>query len=374
MKREILSVSELTQNIRRLLEGQFPSVWVSGEISNFKFHSSGHMYFSLKDEQAQIACVMFRQENAKLLFEPKEGMAALAFGRVSVYPVRGQYQLYIEQLEPKGVGALQLKFQQLKEKLQKEGLFDALHKVELPFLPARIGVVTSIDGAALRDILHVIDRRFENAHVVIYPVPVQGAGAAGAIAEAVADLNAQKAADVLILARGGGSLEDLWAFNEEVLARAIFASEIPVISAVGHETDFTIADFVADLRAPTPSAAAELVLPVRDELLARVAELKKSAKLAFLNFFKIKAQETDELKKDLAEKFRNFYRINRERILALLGKLEVLGPLAVLRRGFSVTMLGETIVTSVEQLRSGDKVRTRLDKGVFVSQVKEISD
>src|SRR3989338_7813264 len=242
-ERGIFSVSEITKNIHSILEENFSNVWVEGEISNFKFHTSGHMFFSLKDEFSQIQCVMFRSENLKLGFEPKEGLSIVCFGRVSVYPVRGQYQLYAEKMEPKGIGALQLKFQQLKEKLKKEGLFDEARKRQIPYLPGRIGVVTSIDGAALRDILNVLNRRFSTAHVLIYPVPVQGAGAADAIAEAIEDFNRLKVADVLVVGRGGGSLEDLWAFNEEVVARAIFNSTIPVISAVGHEVDFTIADF-----------------------------------------------------------------------------------------------------------------------------------
>src|SRR3989344_5286501 len=253
-QKRIFSISEITKNIRSVLEENFSGIWVEGEISNFKFHTSGHMYFSLKDEFSQIQSVMFRPDNAKLDFDPKEGLSVVCFGRVSVYPVRGQYQLYVEKMEPKGLGALQLKFQELKEKLRKEGLFDEARKREIPYLPDRIGIVTSIDGAALKDILNVLERRFSTVSVLIRPAQVQGAGAAASIAEAIEDFNRLKNADVLIIGRGGGSLEDLWAFNEEIVARAIYRSEIPVISAVGHEVDFTIADFVADLRARgTPS-------------------------------------------------------------------------------------------------------------------------
>lgn len=396
--RQILSVSELTRNIRFLLEQNFSSVWVEGEISNFKFHTSGHMYFALKDETAQIQCVMFRAENQKLDFELKEGLSVLCFGRVSVYPIRGQYQLYIERVEPKGVGALQLKFQQLKEKLKAEGLFDEARKREIPYLPARIGLVTSIDGAALHDILHVLDRRFSSVNIVIYPVQVQGAGAAESIAQAIEDFNRLKNADVLIVGRGGGSLEDLWAFNEEIVARAIYHSEIPVISAVGHEVDFTIADFVADLRAATPSAAAEIVLPVREELLLTLSDLKARAFQAFggkikilrqklkqlsesrglkdpLAIYEIKFQRLDELKKNLETFFSTFFKFKGDNLSSLIGKLEALGPLATLKRGFSVTLKlpEEKVVTSAKLLSVGDIVKTKLKEGFFVSEVRETS-
>ena len=260
-ERRVFSVSDLTRDVRLLLEQSFASVWVEGEVTNFKRHTSGHLYFGLKDESAQLQCVMFRRENAALRFEMTEGLKVVCLGRVSVYALRGQYQLYAERIEPKGIGELQLRFEQLKEKLRQEGLFEPERKKRLPFFPSRVALVTSVDGAALRDMLHVIDRRCPAVNVLIHAVPVQGPAAAPAIADALDDLNAARAADVVILARGGGSLEDLWAFNEEAVARAIFRSRIPVISAVGHETDFTIADFVADVRAATPSVAAELVLP-----------------------------------------------------------------------------------------------------------------
>ena len=252
IERKALSVSEITRNIRSLLEEGFTYVWVEGEISNFKRHSSGHLYFSLKDEQAQLGCVMFRRESRALSFDPADGMKIVCAGRISVYEPRGQYQLYAERMEPKGLGALQIRFKQLTEKLRSEGLFEEGRKRPIPYLSKRIAIVTSRDGAALRDILNVLGRRFSSAHLLICPVPVQGAAAAPAIASMIDELNTSQAADVMILARGGGSLEDLWAFNEEAVARAIFSSQIPVISAVGHETDFTIADFVADMRAPTP--------------------------------------------------------------------------------------------------------------------------
>jgi exodeoxyribonuclease VII large subunit len=396
--RQVFSVSDLTRNVRFVLEQNFPGVWVEGEIGNFKWHTSGHMYFSLKDENAQVSCVMFRRENQAVKFDPKEGLSVLCYGRISVYAPRGQYQLYVERLEPKGVGALQLRFEELKEKLRREGLFDEAHKKEIPFLPKTIGVVTSLDGAALRDILHVIERRFPAVRLLILPVPVQGAGAAGRIAAALDDLNAHHEAGVLIVARGGGSLEDLWAFNEEIVARAIYRSEIPVITGIGHEVDYTIADFVADLRAPTPSAAAEMVLPVKEELLARVEELRSrstQATLALLKdrrqrlkqveksrglrdplaVFEIQFQKLDELKKTLTQSFLSFLRQQKERAASLVGKLEALGPLATLKRGFSVSLKlpGEKVLTSADSVRPGDLVRTRLHRGWFTSQVKEIN-
>jgi len=395
-ERQIFSVSEITRNIRFILEDNFSGVWIEGEISNFKFHTSGHMYFALKDETAQIQCVMFRAENQKLDFELKEGLNVLCFGRVSVYPIRGQYQLYIERVEPKGIGALQLRFEQLKEKLKQEGLFDADHKKEIPYLPSSIGVVTSIDGAALWDILHVLDRRFSSVNVIIYPAQVQGTGAAESIAGAIRDFNYLKNADVLIVGRGGGSLEDLWAFNEEIVARAIYDSEIPIISAVGHEVDFTIADFVADLRAATPSAAAEIVLPLKDELVLKITDLKSRAlqtfmqKLKFfrqelkqltesqglkdpLGIFEIKFQRLDELKKNCEALFEIFLKFKEEKLAALIGKLEALGPLATLKRGFSVSLKlpEEKVITSANFLKKGDWVKTKLSEGYFIGQVKE---
>lgn len=395
-ERQVFSVTEITRSIRLLLETNFSNVWVEGEVSNFKFHNSGHMYFSLKDETAQIQCVMFRAENQKLDFELKEGLAVICLGRVSVYPVRGQYQLYIERIEPKGLGVLQLRFQQLKERLRQEGLFDEGRKKPLPYLPGKIGLITSIDGAALRDILHVLDRRFSNVEILIYPVPVQGAGAAEAIAEAIEDFNHLRNVDVLIVGRGGGSLEDLWAFNEEVVARAIFQSEIPVISAVGHEIDFTIADFVADLRAPTPSAAAEIVLPLKEDLVLRISDLRSRILQAFvgmlrhlrqelkllvespglknpLGIFEIKFQRLDELKRGLALHFSAGIKWKEEKLSSLMGKLEALGPLATLKRGFSVSLKlpEEKVVTSFRAVKQGDKIKTRLKEGFFISKVVE---
>ncbi len=270
--RRIYSVSELTLEIRNLFERQFPDVWVSGEVSNLRAAGSGHLYFTLKDASSQLRAVCFRNQARYLKFKPQDGLAVIARGRLSVYEARGEYQLYVEFLEPAGVGALQLAFEQLKQKLAAEGLFDATRKKPLPMLPRTIGVVTSPTGAVIRDILRVLRRRFRNINVLLYPVKVQGEGAAQEIAEGIEFFNRRTPVEVMIVARGGGSLEDLWAFNEEVVARAIAASAIPVISAVGHETDFTIADFVVDLRAPTPSAAAELVVRRKQDLATEIRE------------------------------------------------------------------------------------------------------
>jgi exodeoxyribonuclease VII large subunit len=258
MKTHILSVTQLTSRIKSLLEETFPDVWVEGELSNLSVPQSGHAYFTLKDEHSQIRAVLFRSSQRSIKFTLQHGMQVICRGRVSVYEPRGEYQLILEYIEPKGMGALQLAFEQLKARLEKEGLFDLEHKKPLPLLPRRIGIVTSPTGAAIRDMLRVIKRRHPKIQILIYPVPVQGVEAAPAIVEAIQYFNGERNVDVMIVGRGGGSLEDLWAFNEEAVVRAIYASRVPVISAIGHETDYTIADFVADLRAPTPSAAAEM--------------------------------------------------------------------------------------------------------------------
>ena len=269
-ERHIYTVSELTASLKHLLEDKFPFVWISGEISNFRKPSSGHFYFTLKDPSAQISAVMFRNQNRKIGFKLEDGQHLIGLGRISVYEPRGSYQLILEYLEPKGVGALQMAFEQLKNKLSAEGLFDPAHKKPIPFLPGQLSVITSASGAVVHDILNVVNRRYPNMPVDIIPVRVQGDGAAAQIVAAIETFNRQPDCEVMIIARGGGSLEDLQAFNSEDVARAIFASHVPVISAIGHDTDFTISDFVADLRAPTPSAAAELAVPVKEELKSSV--------------------------------------------------------------------------------------------------------
>lgn len=280
MTKQILTVSELTAEIKAVLEEGFPFIWVVGEISNFRKPASGHFYFTLKDDEAQgsaqINAVMFRGQNRSLGFLPEDGMMVTGLGRISVYEPRGSYQLIFEYLEPKGVGQLQIAFEKLRARLEAEGLFEESRKRPIPFLPKKIGVVTSPTGAVIHDIMKVVNRRFPDMRIEIAPVRVQGEGAEREIAEAIRLLNRRGEADVMILGRGGGSLEDLQAFNAEVVARAIFESEIPVISAVGHETDFTIADFVADVRAPTPSAAAEMAVPVKSDLAAQLAGLRQS--------------------------------------------------------------------------------------------------
>jgi len=264
--RYILTVSELTQEIKDILEMQFADILVEGEISNLRVPPSGHIYFTLKDDLSQIRVVLFKSQARSLRFSPEDGLNVICRGRVSLYEKRGEYQLILEEIEPKGIGALQLAFLQLKERLEKEGFFDPSRKKTIPMLPQKIGIVTSPTGAVIRDILQIIERRFENVHLLVYPVRVQGGGAASEIAEGIEYFNKQMEVDVIIVARGGGSLEDLWAFNEEEVAKAIFYSQIPIVSAVGHETDYTISDFVADLRAPTPSAAAELVVKDKREI------------------------------------------------------------------------------------------------------------
>jgi len=271
-QRKIFSVYEITAEIKHSLD-QLGIVWIQGEISNFKHHSSKHMYFSLKDQHAQMKAACFRNHNMYLKFRPEDGMEVLVRGRLSVYEPRGDYQIIVEYMEPVGMGSLQLAFDQLKEKLRKEGLFDEAHKVALPLLPQRVGIVTSPTGAAIRDILRILKRRNASLDVLIYPARVQGSGAAEEIAAGIQYLNSRRDIDVIIAGRGGGSIEDLWAFNEEVVARAIYQSELPLISAVGHEVDYTIADFVADLRAATPSAAAELVSGAREDLRINVNAL-----------------------------------------------------------------------------------------------------
>ena len=265
--RQILSVSQLNRNVRHLIETQLPLLWVEGEISNFARPASGHWYLTLKDDQAQVRCAMFRNANQRVAFQPANGTQVLVRCRAGLYEGRGEYQLIVEHMEEAGFGALQRKFEQLKQQLSDEGLFDNQHKLPMPDTVGRIGVITSSTGAAVKDILSVLKRRFPAIKVSIFPTAVQGEAAAGQIVDAIASANQHGQCDALIVGRGGGSLEDLWPFNEEAVARAIFASEIPVVSAVGHEVDFTIADFVADLRAPTPSAAAELLSPDGEEML-----------------------------------------------------------------------------------------------------------
>ena len=372
--KHIYSVTELTRNIRAVLEDSFQQVWVEGEISNFIKHTSGHMYFSLKDEGSVLSCVMFKGVNQRLAFKPESGLKVIAGGRISVYDKRGQYQIYVENMEPKGVGALQLALEQLKKRLAAEGLFDKAAKKPIPYLPHRIGVVTSPTGAAIRDILNVTKRRFQNIDLIINPVRVQGKGSSLEIAEAIDDFNRFKKVDVIIVARGGGSLEDLWAFNEEIVARAIYASKIPVISGVGHEIDWTIADFVSDFRAPTPSAAAELVIPRKEDLMRRIEELVSRLKQKPAELLQQYQQEVDDLVKDLAVRARHIMDITSRDLENLCGKLDALSPFAVLRRGYSITADARSgnVIKDVKAAKIGSLIKTRLSKGELVSRIESI--
>ncbi|MFH0877762.1 MAG: exodeoxyribonuclease VII large subunit [Candidatus Omnitrophota bacterium] len=371
----VLTVSELTFDIKEVLENIFTAVRVEGEISNLRQPSSGHMYFSLKDQTSQIRCVFFRHASQGLKFVLKDGLKVVLSGRVGVYEKDGQYQFYVNSVEPKGQGALQLAFEQLKEKLAKEGLFDEGRKRPLPFLPETIGIVTSPTGAVIRDILHVLARRFPTAHVVLNPVRVQGDGAAEEIVAAIKDFNALANVDVIILARGGGSIEDLWCFNEEGVAREIAHSKIPVLSAIGHETDYTIADFVADRRAPTPSAAAEIVMPSREELVGTIENLVKHLWRSLSDFVPQYTQRVDDLTQGLSRGVSESLRREKLRLAGLISQLEVLSPLAVLRRGYSLTSMEDNgrVVRCASQLAKGDLVKTRLWQGEFTSEVLESS-
>jgi exodeoxyribonuclease VII large subunit len=298
-KRHIYTVSELTQNIKEFLEDAFPFVWVAGEVSNLRQPGSGHLYFTLKDPKAQISAVVFRGQTRSLKFDLGDGMSVIAMGRVNVYVSRGTYQIIVEYLEPGGLGALQLAFEQLKDKLSKEGLFDDTNKQPIPSLPRTIAVITSPSGAVIQDFLNVTQRRFPNLAIEILPVKVQGEGSIEEIVHALELANNRASADLVVLARGGGSLEDLQAFNSEAVARAIYSSNIPVVSAIGHETDYTISDFTADLRAPTPSAAAELVVPEKQRLLADINRMRSSLMFSIKHRVRLLSDQTRHLSKRL---------------------------------------------------------------------------
>lgn len=393
---KIYSVTQLNRDVRHWLEGHYANILVEAEISNLKLHSSGHIYLSLKDDKAQISAVFFSRYNQRLKFQIKDGLKVLVRGKLSLYDVRGQYQFYIETMEPQGLGSLQLAFMQLKEKLQGEGLFDAERKRALPVLPRRVGIVTSPTGAAIRDILNVLNRRFAGLHLQIYPVRVQGEEAAAEIAAAIENLNHLAEVDVMIVGRGGGSLEDLWPFNEEAVARAIFNSKIPVISAVGHEVDWTISDWVADLRAPTPSAAAELVVQSRDELIAQVEgfkyRLNSSLKLALeqrkrhletlLRSYALRqpeymaqqcSQRLDELMRQMGGAIKMIVSNAAGEYKAIVGKLETLSPLGIIRRGYTITQNSEgRLLRSTSDIKEGDQLKTQFRDGACVSQVVSI--
>lgn len=395
----IITVGQLNRYVKSLLDADenLYNLYLVGEISNFTDHyKSGHFYFSLKDEDAQIKAVMFRNNASRVRFRVENGMRVIVRGRVSMYEAAGQYQIFVDDMQPDGVGALNLAFEQLKEKLQKEGLFDAAHKKPIPKMPKRVGVITSATGAAVQDILNILGRRFPLAEVVLAPVLVQGEGAHELLIAAIQEFNRNKCADVLIIGRGGGSTEDLWEFNNEDLARAVYASKIPVISAVGHETDFTICDFVADLRAPTPSAAAELAVPEQSEVqsyldslqnrLLRAISLKLSderyrlSSLTEKGVFSTPALYFDNLRMRLMSTTNRFFSVQQKtmqeerlRLRENASKLQSLSPLSVLARGYSVTSTeGGAIVKSKTQLSIGADVEIHLADGSARCQVKEI--
>lgn len=372
----IISVGELTRQIKGVLELGFPNQWVQGEISNCKHHTSGHLYFTLKDEQAQISAVMWRSRVGQLRFRLADGMKVIVRGNVTLYEPRGNYQIDCQSIQPLGKGDLQIAFEQMKERLQKEGLFDEARKRPLPEYPLRIGIVTSPTGAAVQDMISVLSRRFPAVEIIIVPVKVQGAGAAEEIAGAIGLLNDEKMADVMIVGRGGGSLEDLWAFNEEVVARAIVASKIPVISAVGHEVDFSISDFAADLRAPTPSAAAELVVKdVREvvELIRNYCYTMTGAMNNAIDSYKQtiahltqsysfnkphdllrqRSQHVDELHRRLEQGLQHRFAMIKQHTVSLNGRIRTLDPTLVLKRGYAIVRQGDRIVSSAAGAAAG---------------------
>ncbi len=394
---KFFTVSQITRKIRASLEHNFSNISILGEISNVRTPGSGHVYLTLKDKSSQLQAVVFRNIANKIKFELKDGMEVISFGSVTVYEPRGQYQLIINKIEPKGIGALQLAFQQLKEKLEKEGLFDQTHKKPIPFIPQKIGVVTSPTGAAIKDIINIIDRRFANVEILLYPVKVQGEGAAQEIAEAITELNALTDIDVIIAGRGGGSLEDLWAFNEEVVARSIYNSRIPVISAVGHEIDITIADLVADKRALTPSEAGELVVPRKDLLLDMLEKLNtrllqsltgklrlsKERLVRVANSYVMRQpfdrlrrwqQRLDEFAQRLNINITHALNTEREKLSGIAGKLESLSPLNVLKRGYTITTRLEDnkSLREAKGLNKGDKIKTNFSKGSVISTTLSI--
>ncbi|MBN1154045.1 exodeoxyribonuclease VII large subunit [candidate division KSB1 bacterium] len=395
---KILTITELTREIKLLIESSFPMVWAEGEISNFKLHSSGHMYFSLKDSGAQVSCVLWRTRAQSLRFTPQDGMKVIVMGAVTLYEKRGAYQLDIAKMQPSGIGDLQLAFEQLKQKLKEEGLFDQQYKKPIPKFPERIGIVTSPTGAAIRDLLNVLTRRFPCAEVIINPVRVQGDGAAQEIARAIDEFNEYGQIDVMIVGRGGGSLEDLWAFNEEVTARAIFRSKIPVISAVGHEIDFSISDFVADLRAPTPSAAAELVVPDKDDLMHRIVNNLRTmhdtiaTRIQYYQDRLVTFERSYGIRRptDLVKQFQqrlddvliSMQRIQSHRLDMLRSKLEStkqrltsLAPMAVLKRGYSICYReqDDQIISNASDLEADDKIRVQFNIGHITGTVEEVN-
>ena len=396
MKPEPISVSDLNRYIKDKVDKDeyLNNVLIKGEISNFKHHYTGHMYFTLKDNNSLIKCIMFKSYTTHLNFIPKDGMGVIVLGTVSVFERDGVYQIYCKAMQEEGLGDLYKKFEELKLKLEKEGLFDENHKVKIPMYSKTIGVLTSQTGSVIKDIINVSTRRNPNVHIKLLPVPVQGDGAGEKIAEAIEIMNNKKLADVIIVARGGGSLEDLWPFNEEVVARAIYNSELPVISAVGHETDFSISDFVADLRAPTPSAAAELAVPDIEEIKQKLytynnrykVALKKQLELKRLKFekcmtrrvFKEPLQRINEHYIEIDKQVKNIENILKLKIVQnesnfknIVEKLDALSPLKTLSRGYSIVEKNGKIIKDSKELESGDKINIKLNSGKIQAQVIE---
>lgn len=396
----VLSVSQLNRYIKMNFDADenLANIFISGEISNFTNHyRTGHLYFTLKDDSAAVRAVMFNSSAKRLKFMPEDGMKVIARGRVSVYEASGQYQLYVDDMQPDGVGALNLAYEQLKEKLQKEGLFSEHHKKPLPPYPEKVGVITSPTGAAVRDIINVLGRRFPYAEIVFCPVLVQGEGAHLQLTDAVNLFNSERAADVIIIGRGGGSIEDLWEFNDEGLARAVYNSEIPVISAVGHETDFTICDFVADMRAPTPSAAAELAVPDANELQYALSTLKnrmflnvssgiadRRSRLEYLTskgalkspdeMLSNRSQRLDTAFSKMLSSYENRIGGKKVEFISAATALSKLDPMSVLMRGFAfVSDKSGKNVYSSQALAKGDKINVRFHDGSAVCEVKEIT-
>ena len=377
MEYKAISVTDLNYYIKNKIadDEYLNNVLIKGEISNFKHHYTGHMYFTLKDDNSLIKCIMFKSYTTNLKFVPKDGMSVLAFGTVSVFERDGVYQLYCKGMQEDGMGSLYTAYEQLKEKLDKEGLFKEENKKKLPIMPKIIGVLTSNTGSVIKDIINVSTRRNPNVYIRLYPVPVQGEGAGAKIAEAIKIMNDKKLADVLILARGGGSLEDLWPFNEEIVARAIYNSEIPIVSAVGHETDFSISDFVADLRAPTPSAAAEIVVP---NIVNIKHSLKKKVEIMKMRYEKCMKSRiyTDPLKivndnylkldiitKSIINSMNKKMQLSKTEAIKNFSKLDALSPLKTLSRGYSILEKDTRIVKDAQELQKDDIVKIRLING-----------
>ncbi|MDD5108329.1 MAG: exodeoxyribonuclease VII large subunit [Candidatus Omnitrophica bacterium] len=395
ISKHIYTVSEITQVIKGLFENSIGEIWLEGEVSNFKAATSGHFYFSLKDQNSLIMAAMFANANKGLKFKLEDGLKVICFGKVDVYGPRGQYQIIVERIEPKGVGAQQLAFEQLKKKLELEGLFEISHKKPLPQMPFSVGIVTSLGGAAVRDILQILKKGASCVDVVLCDVRVQGEQAAVEIAQAIKDLNDFGKLDLIIVSRGGGSTEDLWSFNEEVVARAIYSSRLPVISAVGHQINTTLSDLVADEFVETPSAAAKIIVDKKNSLLAQLAgslhELNFSASdqigqlknrlTGLTHMLKSpadrlfeKQQQVDELFTGLNYNIRHSLELASERYGSLIQRLQTLSPLSILSRGYSLSMLlpEGLIVKDTSQIKPGDKLRTVLHKGSFISVIQEV--